>query len=548
MTNHYDAIVIGGGHNGLVNAAYLARAGLRVLVLERRPLVGGAAVTEEIVPGFRFSVFSYVVSLLRPEIIRELDLPRHGLHILPLESTFTPLPTGDYLATWADPDQTRRELYRHSPRDAEAYVDFGQLMGRMGMAVKPLLNLLPPDPTSLRPRELRGLLSLGRHVRSLSEADLYALCKLMTMSASDFLDEWFECEAFKATKSASGIIGTFLGPRSPGTAYVLLHHYMGEIDGVFRAWGFAKGGTGGVSEAIASAARSYGAEIRTDAPVDHVMSKGGRVQGVVLGDGAELRAKIVVSSLDPRRTFLELLDPGELPGELVTAVQRYKFRGSSAKVNLALEALPSFTSLPGVGPHLRGGISISPSIDYLERAYDDAKYGQFSRRPYMDIVIPSMIDPSMAPPGKHVMSIFVQYAPYALEGGWSDQQRDRLGETVIETLAEHAPNIRAVIRHMQIITPADIEQTIGLSEGNIFQGELALHQLFFLRPVPGWARYTTPIHGLYQCGSATHPGGGIMGAPGRLAARQILKESARPLGRASTRRGFARHHPHEQDL
>ncbi|MPY90563.1 MAG: NAD(P)-binding protein [Luteitalea sp.] len=527
MSQDYDVIVIGGGHNGLVNAAYLARAGLRVVVLERRHCVGGAAVTEEIFPGFRFSVFSYVVSLLRPEIIRELDLPRHGLHILPLESTFTPLPSGDYFATWADPDETRRELYRHSPKDAEAYVDFGQLMVRMAMAVKPLLGVTPPDPTSLSPRQLRGLLTLGRHFHSLAERDLYALYKLMTMSAADFLNEWFECEPFKATKSASGVIGTFLGPRSPGTAYVLLHHYMGEIDGVFRAWGFAKGGTGGVSEAIASAARRFGAEIRTDAPVAQVMVKDGHVQGVALGDGTEIRAKTVSCSLDPRRTFLELVDARRLPEEFVAAVQRYKFRGSSAKVNLALDTLPNFTSLPGAGRHLRGSISISPSIDYLERAYDDAKYGRFSRRPYLDIVIPSMLDPGMAPPGKHVMSIFVQYAPYAVEGGWTDAQRGALGDAVIDTLAEVAPNIRSAILHAQVITPADIEQTIGLSEGNIFQGELALHQLFFLRPVPGWARYSTPIEGLYQCGSATHPGGGIMGAPGRLAALQILEESGR---------------------
>jgi phytoene dehydrogenase-like protein len=522
--NSYDAVVIGGGHNGLVNAAYLARAGKRVLVLERRHRVGGAAVTEEIFPGFKFSVFSYVVSLLRPEIIRDLDLPRHGLQILPLESTITPLPNGDYLGAWGDHDRNRRELFRHSPRDAEAYDDFGQLMLRMAMAVKPILAMVPPDPTSLSPRDLKGLLALGKHFRALSEADFHALYKLMTMSSADFLDEWFEFEPLKATKSASGIIGTFLGPRSPGSAYVLLHHYMGEIDGAFRAWGFAKGGTGAISESIASAARKFGAEIRTEASVARVSTNNGRVTGVVLENGDEVRAQVVVSSLDPRRTFLQLLDPAQLPEELVTAVRRYKFRGSSGKVNLALGELPNFKCIPGHGDHLRGAFSISPSIDYLERAYDEAKYGEFSSRPYMDIVIPSMIDPAMAPPGKHVMSIFVQYAPYALNGGWTDARRDAFGDAVIDTISDYAPNLRSAILHRQVITPADIERITGLSEGNIFQGELALQQLFFLRPASAWSRYRTPLDGFYQCGSGTHPGGGIMGASGRLAALAILRD------------------------
>lgn len=520
----YDAIIIGGGHNGLVNAAYLARAGKRVLVLERRHVLGGAAVTEEIFPGFKYSVCSYVVSLLRPEIIRELGLPRYGLEILPLESTFTPLPNGDYLVRWADHDQTRRELYRHSSRDAEAYDQYGRLMIHMAFAVKPLLGMVPPDPTSLRPGDLMQLARLGRHFRDLDEEHFYALVKLMTMSAADFLDEWFESEPLKATMSASGIIGTFLGPRSPGTAYVLLHHYMGEIDGVFRAWGFAKGGTGAISEAIARAARHFGAEIRTEASVDQVIVKNGRAVGVALEDGEEIRARVVVSGLDPRRTFLKLVEPGHLPADFVDAIRRFKIRGSSGKVNLALSELPNFTCLPGPGPHLRGAISISPSVAYLERAYDDAKYGNFSRRPYLDIIIPSMIDPSMAPPGKHVMSIFVQYAPYNLEGGWNDARREEFGDTVVDTLAEYAPNIKDAILHRQVLTPWDLEQIVGLTEGNIFQGELALHQLFFLRPVPAWANYRTPIDNLYQCGSGTHPGGGIMGASGRLAALEILKD------------------------
>ncbi len=524
MATEYDAIIIGGGHNGLITAAYLARAGRRVLVLERRYCVGGAAVSEEIYPGFKFSVFSYVVSLLRPEIIRDLDLPRHGLEILPLESTVTPMENGDYLAVWGDPDKTRREIYRHSPRDAEAMIEFGRLMHHMAQAVKPIIGMVPPDPTSLSPKDLLGLLRLGKHFRGLGPEKFHALYKLMTMSSADYLDEWYETDVLKATKSASGIIGTFLGPRSPGTAYVLLHHYMGEIDGSFRAWGFAKGGTGAISEAIASAARGFGAEIRTDAAVSHVLMKRGRAVGVVLENGDELRARTVVSSLDPRQTFLKLVGAEQLPDDFTTDIRRYKFRGSSGKVNLALAELPNFTCMPGVGPHLRGAISISPSIEYLERAYDDAKYGEFSRHPYMDVIIPSMIDPHMAPPGKHVMSIFVQYAPYNVTGGWTDDKREAFGDAVVETLTQYAPNLKHAILHRQVITPSDIERITGLTEGNIFQGELALHQLFFLRPAPHWAKYRTPIRRLYQCGSGTHPGGGIMGASGRLAAMQILAD------------------------
>ena len=523
MPAPYDAIVIGGGHNGLVAAAYLARAGKRVIVLERRERVGGAAMSEQIFPGFTFSVFSYVVSLLRPEIIRDLDLPRHGLHILPLESTLTPLANGDYLAQWNDHDQNRRELARHSARDAEAYDEFGLAMHQMSRAVKPLLGMVPPDPASLAPRDLAGLARLGGYFRGLGADRFHALHKLLTMSSADYLDEWFETEALKATKSASGIIGTLLGPRSPGTAYVLLHHYMGEIDGVFRAWGFAKGGNGSVSAAIASAARGFGAEIRTEAPVAKVLLQNGRAVGAVLENGEELRAGGVVSNADPRRTFFGLVGDEHLPADFVDGIRRFRFRGTSAKVNLALGELPDFTCLPGAGPHLRGAISISPSVDYLERAYDQAKYGEFSRRPYMDIVIPSMIDPAMAPPGKHVMSIFAQYAPYDVNGGWTDARREAFGDAVVDTLAEYAPNLKRAILHRQVVTPAVIERVVGISEGNIFHGELSLQQMFFLRPVPEWAKYRTPIDGLYQCGSGSHPGGGVMGAPGRNAALAMLR-------------------------
>jgi phytoene dehydrogenase-like protein len=527
MANTYDAIVIGGGHNGLTHAAYLARAGKRVLVLERRHVLGGAAVTEEVFPGFKFSVCSYVVSLLRPEIIRDLDLPRHGLEILPLDGTFTPMPNGDYLWRGNDHGKTYREIARHSRLDADSYGDFGKAMLAMCRFVKPILGMVPPDPTKLNPQDLSKLLSIARRFQKLPSEDRYNLVQLMTMSAADFLDQWFETDVLKATMSASGIIGTFLGVRSPGTAYVLLHHYMGEIDGAFRAWGFARGGTGAISNAIAEAAIEAGVEIRTQAAVARIIVNHGRARGVALKNGDEVYARVISSSVDPRLTFLNFIEVGNLPGEFLDEVRRYKFRGSSGKVNLALDGLPDFTCLPGPGAHLRGAISISPTIDHMERAYDEAKYGMFSLRPYIDAVIPSLTDPTVAPPGKHVMSCFVQYAPYWLKPGLSwDNLREDFGNAAIDTLAEYAPNLKHIILHKQVVTPLDLEREWGLSEGNIFQGELSLEQLFFLRPAPGWAQFRTPIRNLYMCGSATHPGGGIMGAPGRLAALEVLKNGA----------------------
>src|SRR4249920_1053428 len=489
MAKRYDAVVIGGGHNGLTTAAYLAKAGQSVLVLEKNPILGGAATTVEYFPGFRSSAMSYVVSLLRPEIIRELELPKHGLEILPLDGTITPL-EDDYLWRVNDHGTTVRELRRWSSNHDEANEEYGPLMAEMGRFIKPILSIPPPDPGKISPFEWLPLTPLAKQFRDLPRRLQSTFIQLMTMSAADFLDQWFETEPLKATMSASGIIGTFQGPRSPGTAYVLLHHYMGEIDGAFRAWGIPKGGTGGVSNAIASAALSLGAEIRMEAPVARIDVRGGRTTGVTLESGESILADAVLSSVDSNLTFLKLLEPGALAPDFEAEVRRYKYRGSSGKVNLALDGLPELACKPGVGPWLRGAISFSPNLDYMERAYDDAKFGRFSERPYIDCIMPTLVDPSMAPPGKHIMSCFVQYAPYKLEPGkeWNDAEREAFGENVIDTLEERFPDIRSKILHKMFITPKDIEDVTGLTEGNIFQGELSLEQLFFNRPVPGWAR------------------------------------------------------------
>jgi phytoene dehydrogenase-like protein len=520
----YDAIVVGGGHNGLTCAAYLAKAGKRVLVLEKRHVLGGAAVSEELHPGFTFSVCSYVVSLLRPWIIRDLELARHGLQLIPLETSFSPLPDGRSLCRWSDEERTRREVATFSQHDAEIYSEFGQAMMQMARFVKPLIDAPAADPASLSPGGLLDLARTAGRLRTLSSEHQLLLTKMLTSSAADFLDGWFESDVLKAPMAVSGIIGTFLGVRSPGTAYVLLHHYMGEIDGAFRSWGFAKGGTGAVSDAIAAAAQSHGAEIRTSAGVERILVKNGRAVGVALESGEELRASAVVSGADPRRTFLGLVGEDDLPGEFTASLKRYRFRGSSGKVNLAVDRLPVFTSRPEGSQHLRGDIAIAPSIEYLETAYDEAKHGAFSRRPYLNVVIPSIVDPTVAPPGKHVVSCFVQYAPYDIEGGaarWPEQ-REAFGDTVVDTLAEYCPGLKESILYRQVLTPWDMEQEFGLTEGNIFHGELVPEQLGFQRPVAGWARYRTPIHGLWLAASGTHPGGGIMGAPGALCARTML--------------------------
>jgi phytoene dehydrogenase-like protein len=525
MTKSYDAIIIGGGHNGLTAAAYLARAGREVLVLERRHLLGGAAVTEELYPGFKYTVYSYVVSLLAPRVIQDLQLHKHGLNLIPLTGAFTPMEDGNYIASYEDEARTLEEIRRHSRRDAHAFIEFGNLMVDLAQAVKPILEMVPPDPTSPGFDDLRKLRYLGKHMRSIGKEKFHWLHKIMTMSAYDFLSEWFETDVLIATIAQVGIIGTMLGIKSPGTAYVILHYYLGEVDGEISAWASQVGGTGGVSEAIASVAGSFGAEIRCNASVSQVIVKHGQAVGVALENGDEIYGKTIVSACDPKVTFRKLVNENELPSDLVKAIDHFKFRGSSGKVNLALDGLPDFPAMKDKSLMVGGMQEICPSTDYLERAYDDAKYGDFSKRPFMGCIIPSAIDPTMAPPGKHSMSIFVQYASYNMPAhGDRDQQREAFGKAVIDTLAEFAPNIKDLILHKQVITPWDIEQQIGISQGNISHGELTLDQLFFMRPIPGWAKYRTPIRNYYQCGSGTHPGGGITGTPARLAVLEMLKD------------------------
>ncbi len=523
MAKTYDAVIIGGGHNGLVSAAYLARAGMSTLVLEKRELLGGAAVTEEIFPGFRFSVASYVVSLLRPEIIRELNLPAHGLDILPLDGTFTPL-QGDYLWRVNDHGRTIRELRRWSKLDAEAYEEYGQLMVEMARFIKPILSIVPPDPTGFDPRQFAPLAGLARAFQRLPQQQQAVFIQLMTMSASDFLSQWFETDPLKATMSASGIIGTYQGVKSPGTAYVLLHHYMGEIDGAFRAWGIPRGGTGSVSNAIGSAARAQGAEIRLDAPVARIMTRDGRAVGVALESGEEIQASHVLSSVDSRLTYLGLIEPGTLEPEFEEEVRRFKFRGSSGKVNLAVDRLPDFTCLPGEGEHLRGAISYSASIDDMERAYDDAKYGKPAANPMLECTMATALDPSLAPPGQHILSMFVQYAPYHLKGTTWAEAAEPFADRCFDILNEYAPNFKRSVLHRQVIPPPEMERLWGITGGNIMQGSMNLGSMFSLRPLAGYANYRSPVTGLYLCGAAAHPGGGVMGAAGRNAAREMLRD------------------------
>jgi phytoene dehydrogenase-like protein len=524
--DRYDAIVIGGGHNGLVNGAYLARGGMKTLILERRHLVGGAAITEELRPGFRFTTFSYALSLLRPQIIHELALTKHGFLPLLMSTRFAPMEDGDYLLFTRDHDENLREIARHSPHDADAYEQYGHDLDRVCQAIKPLLDMVPPDIFSDDPEELVALAALGSRLRALDKRTLHNAVRLLTGSAADFLDDYFESEILKGYLASTSIIGSKVGPRSQGSGLVLLFHSLGEHDGEFGTWAFHKGGNGGFTQVLARAAESFGAEIRLEAPVERVLTRDGETTGVALADGTQIGADVVVSALDPRRTFLELVDPRELPDDLVEDIRRLKFQGVSSKVNFALDALPRYPALGDRGDIFRGFTNIGPSIDYLERAFDASKYGWYSQHPYIDCAIQSTIDPDMAPAGKHVLSCFAQYTPYQLrESDWQ-AQREPMADRVQATLERYFPGFGDLVLQREVQTPLDIERAVGLSEGNIFAGEFLAPQMFFFRPAPGWAQYRTPLAGYYQCGSGTHPGGCVMGAPGRLAAGQILHDRA----------------------
>lgn len=527
--NQYDAIVIGAGHNGLTTAAYLAKAGLRVICLERNPYLGGATVSRELHPGVKYSNCSYVCSLLRPEITRDLELPRHGLQVVPYGGGVTLMQNGDHLANYFDHERQHREMARHSVRDANAYERYSADVMKQTRLIRPFLMRTPADPTSFKWRDIKELMHLGRQFGDLGEEALCDTLRFWTGSIGDYLDSYFETDVIKGHLAGSGIIGTALGVYSPGTAYVLLHHYMGDVDGTVGAWGFARGGMGAVSGALSRAFLSYGGEIRCDAGVDQVIVRDNRAAGVALHSGEEIRADIVVSSLDPKRTFLDVIDSADLPAKVVKAARNFKIRGSSGKLNIALDGLPSWNGLCRGHPAAIGEVHFSDSLERLERAYDDWKAGTWSKDPYCDLLIPSQFDPTLAEQGKHMMTVFVQYCPPTLATGeWTDADRDAFGKTVIDQIANYSPDFKDLILHAEVRTPRELENEVGLTEGNIFQGELTFDQLLFNRPFPGYAQYRAPINGMYLCGSGCHPGGGVMAAPGANAAREIFLDLKRP--------------------
>jgi len=528
MTSKYDAIIIGAGHNGLVTAAYLARAGKKVLMLERRELIGGCVVTEELWPGFKVSTASYVNSLFRPEIIRDLELKRHGFQMLPRSpSSFTPLPDGRYLMMGPDKEMTHREVSKFSKKDAENLPKFEAMLERVAAFLEPMLVETPPNPWSNSPGNLIRLARTAWNFRKLGTDGQKAI-EILTGAANPILDRWFESEEVKTTISTDAIIGAFATPSMPGTAYVLFHHVMGECDGVRGVWGYVRGGMGALSNAIAAAATEHGAEIKVNAPVSRILVRAGRACGVALANGDEYQAGKVVSCLDASVTFLRLMDQNDLPAEFVESVKHLDYSSASCKINLALSEVPNFTCLPGnrVGPQHHGTIHISPDRTYIEKAYDCAKYGYISENPVIEATIPSSIDDTVAPAGEHVMSMFTQYFPYKLapDAGTLEENKKRYAGRCIDIMTEYAPNFRTSVINYQVLAPADLESVFGLTGGNIMQGAMSLSSLGFMRPLPGYADYRTPVRGLYLCGAATHPGGGVMGACGYNAAREILRD------------------------
>lgn len=530
MSQLYDLIIIGGGHNGLVTAAYVARAGVKVLVLERREVLGGACVTEELWPGFKVSTAAYVNSLLRPEIIRDLELKRHGFKMLPRNpSSFTPFPDGQSLLLGPNKAQTHKEVSKFSVKDAEALPKYERMLERVAAFIEPTLTRTPPNPWSFRPRNLMQLARLGLGFARLG-TDGQKAVEILTGAATPILDRWFESEQLKVTLATDAIIGAMASPSMPGTAYVLFHHVMGECDGIRGVWGYVRGGMGGISSAIASSARESGAEIRTSAEVSRILVKGGQAAGVALKDGTEIRARRVASGADAYVTFLKLMDAADLPPEFVEAVRNIDYSSASLKINISLSELPDFKAVPGTeaGPQHRGTIHISPTMEYIERAYDNAKYGCPSDYPIIEATIPSALDDSLAPQGKHVMSMFTQYFPYKLAPGLSlQEEKEKYAERCFDLMNEYAPNFRRSVIGRQVLSPVDLERRFGLTGGNIMQGAMSLSSLSFMRPVPGYADYRTPIRGLYLCGAATHPGGGVMGACGYNASREILRDMRR---------------------